>query len=47
MTNLSCMSLLEKKVPQFKAAIDKAIAEGTRPTPAMRSKWMEANKRMA
>jgi len=31
--NLNCMSVLEKKVPEFKAQVDKAIAAGTRPNP--------------
>lgn len=31
--NLNCMSLLEKKVPELKAQVDKAIAAGTRPSP--------------
>lgn len=44
--NLNCMSVLEKKVPEFKAAVDKAIASGTRPSPQLRQMWMDANRRM-
>jgi len=45
MSNMNCMSLLEKKVPEFNAVIQKAIADGERPPAAAKALWMECQKR--